>query len=227
MSDIEIQALVLSLRVAVLCVLFSLPLALAVSFLLARGRFPGRSFLEALVQVPLVVPPVVVGYLLLISLGRGGFIGSWLFDTFGITLAFTWQGAAVASAVMGFPLMVRAIRLSIEAVDPKLEAAARTLGAGNIRVFRTITLPLISPGIVAGIVLGFARSLGEFGATITFVSNIPGRTQTLPLALYQAVQTPDGEALSLRLAFLSIVLAFAAVIVAEWLNRATLARVRS
>lgn len=227
MTDIEIQALLLSLRVALLCVAFSLPLAVPIAFLLARGRFAGRSLLEALVQIPLVVPPVVVGYILLVGFGRGGFIGSWLYQTFGITLAFTWQGAAVASAVMGFPLMVRAIRLSIEAVDPKLEAAATTLGAGRLRVFRTITLPLILPGIVAGVVLGFARSLGEFGATITFVSNIPGQTQTLPLALYQAVQTPGGDALSLRLAFLSIILAFAAVIIAEWLNRAALARVRS
>jgi len=226
-SEIEIQALILSLKVAVLCVAFSLPLAVPIAFLLARGRFAGRSLLDAIVQVPLVVPPVVIGYLLLVGFGRGGFIGSWLHQAFGVTLAFTWQGAAVASAVMGFPLMVRAIRISIEAVDPKIEAAAKTLGAGRLRVFRTITLPLILPGVVAGVILAFARSLGEFGATITFVSNIPGRTQTLPLALYQAVQTPGGEALSLRLAFLSIALAFAAVIFAEWLTRAALARVRA
>lgn len=226
MSEVEREALLLSLRVAGLCVACSLPLAILTAFLLARGQFFGRSVLEALVQIPLVVPPVVIGYLLLLALGRNGFAGIWLYDMFGLSLAFTWQGAAIASAVMGFPLMVRAIRLSIEAVDPRLEAAARTLGAGRGRVLTSITLPLIAPGIVAGTILGFARSLGEFGATITFVSNIPGHTQTLPLALYQAVQTPGGEPLALRLTVLSIALALAAVIVAEWLNRAALARLK-
>ncbi|MEM1400424.1 MAG: ABC transporter permease subunit, partial [Pseudomonadota bacterium] len=167
MSDLEREAFLLSLRVAGLSVAVSLPLALIVSFALARGRFVGRGVLEALVQIPLVVPPVVVGYVLLVSLGRNGIVGSWLFDTFGISLAFTWQGAAVASAVMGFPLMVRAIRISIEAVDPKLEAAARSLGASGFRTVMAVTLPLILPGIIAGMVLAFARSLGEFGATIT------------------------------------------------------------
>ena len=227
MSEIEREALLLSLRVAGLCVAGSLPLALIVAYVLARGRFAGRSVLEAVVQIPLVVPPVVVGYLLLVTFSRGGAVGGWLYDVLGISLAFDWKGAALASAVMGFPLMVRAIRLSLEAVDPKLEAAARTLGAGRARVLATITLPLIVPGIVAGMVLAFARSLGEFGATITFVSNIPGQTQTLPLALYQAVQTPGGEALSMRLTLLSIALALAAVIIAEWLNRAALARIKA
>jgi len=162
---------------------------------------------------------VVVGYLLLVVLGRRGPVGGWLYDSFGITIAFTWKGAAVAAAVMAFPLMVRAMRLSLETVDRRLEAAARTLGAGRVRVFMTITLPLMAPGVLAGTVLAFARALGEFGATITFVSNIPGETRTLPIALYTLTQTPDGEAAAARLAVISVVLALAAIVASEWIAR--------
>ncbi len=211
------DALWLSLQVGLWGTGLSLPLALAVAWLLARRRFWGRRVLDALVHAPLVLPPVLVGYGLLLLLGRNGALGAWLYDGFGITLAFTWQGAAVAAAVMGFPLMVRAMRASIEAVDPRLETAARTLGAGPLTVFATITLPLIWPGIVAGAVLGFARALGEFGATITFVSNIPGETRTLPLALYNALQIPDGEAAAFGIAALSLTLALAALALADWL----------
>ncbi len=220
MSPAEYDALLLSLRVATWSVFWSLPVGLAVAWLLARREFPGKSVLNGLVHLPLVVPPVVVGYALLLLLGRNGPLGRLLYDWFDVTVAFTWEGAAVAAAVMGFPLLVRAIRLSIEAVDRGLEAAARTLGAGRIMVFATITLPLIVPGILTGIVLAFARSLGEFGATITFVSNIPGATRTLPLALYSATQIPDGEAIAARMAAISVVLAFAALLGSEILARA-------
>ncbi len=219
LSALETEALLLSLRVALVSVAASLPAGIAVAFLLARTRFPGKAILDALIHLPLVLPPVVVGYALLVLLGRRGAVGAWLHDVFGITLAFTWKGAAVAAAVMSFPLIVRAIRLSLESVDRSLEAAARTLGAGRIRVFLTITMPLASPGIIAGALLGFARSLGEFGATITFVSNIPGETRTLPIALYTLIQTPDGEAAAARLAVLAILLAFAALGASEWLAR--------
>ena len=215
LSPLEIEALTLSAQVAFWAVLVSLPLGIAVAWLLARTQFPGKALVDALVHVPLVVPPVVIGYVLLILLGRRGMIGAWLWDSFEFTLAFTWQGAAVASAVMGFPLMVRAIRLSLEAIDPRLEAAARTLGARPIGVFFSVTLPLTSSGILAGVILAFARSLGEFGATITFVSSIPDETRTLPIALYGLAQVPGGEAAALRIVVISIVLAVAALLASE------------
>lgn len=225
LSPDEWQAVVLSLRVAAWCALASLPLGLFLAWLLARREFPGKTLLDGAVHLPLVLPPVVVGYLLLALLGRRGALGAPLHDLFGVTVAFTWQGAAVASAVMGLPLMVRAIRLSIENVDRGLEAAARTLGAGRLDAFRSITLPLILPGVLAGTVLSFARSLGEFGATITFVSNIPGETRTLPLAVYGYTQVPGGEAAAARLTLVSVALAFAALFVSELLARRVRARV--
>jgi molybdate transport system permease protein len=220
----EWQALELSLRVGVWCVAASLPFGVLVAWLLCRRSFPGKTLLDGLVHLPLVLPPVVVGYVLLILLGRKGVIGEPLYDLLGVTVAFKWQGAAVASAVMGFPLMVRAIRLSLEAVDRGLEDAARTLGSGPIRVFLTITLPLIGPGVLTGMVLSFARSLGEFGATITFVSNIPGETRTLPIALYSYTQIPGGDLPAMRLAVISVVLAFAALLASEMMARRVKAR---
>ncbi|MBI1986061.1 MAG: molybdate ABC transporter permease subunit [Rhodospirillales bacterium] len=219
LTPIEVEALALSIKVAFAAVVVSLPFGVGVAWLLARREFPGKILLDGLVHLPLIVPPVVVGYLLLVLLGRKGPLGAWLFDVFGVTVAFTWKGAAVASGVMAFPLIVRAIRLSIESVDRGLEAAARTLGAGPVLVFATITLPLIVPGILTGTILGFARSLGEFGATITFVSNIPGETQTLPLALYSVVQTPDSDAAAMRLVVISVVLALAALLASEMVAR--------
>ena len=219
LTPFETEALLLSLKVAAAAVACSLPFAVAVAWLLARKEFPGKSVLNVLVHLPLVVPPVVIGYLLLVTLGRKGIVGAWLDETFGIVIAFTWIAAAVASGVMAFPLMVRAIRLSIEAVDARLESVARTLGASHARVLLTITLPLTLPGIVAGIALGFARCLGEFGATITFASNIPGVSRTLPLALYTALNMPGGEANALRLVVLSIVLAFLALGISELMAR--------
>lgn len=224
LTPLESEALGLSMRVALWSVAASLPFGLAMAWLLARYEFYGKTLLNGLVHLPLVLPPVVVGYLLLLLLGRQGPLGTWLFETFGITLPFTWEGAALAAAVMAFPLMVRAVRLSIEAVDQNLETAARTLGASRISVFVTITLPLIMPGILAGAVLAFARSLGEFGATITFVSNIPGETRTLPLALYSLLQTPGGEAGALRLAMLSVLLSLAALGASEAIARRLRAR---
>ena len=215
MTPAETDALVLSLRVATWCVVATLPLGLAVAWVLARHEFYGKSLLNGVVHLPLVLPPVAVGYLLLLALGRHGPVGGWLYDSFGITVAFTQAGAVVASAVMAFPLMVRAIRLSLESVDRRLEAAAEVLGSGPWRLFFTITLPLIAPGILAGSILAFARSLGEFGATITFVSNIAGETRTLPLALYTMAQTPDSETAALRLVIISIVLAMLALIGSE------------
>ncbi len=219
LTPLEREALGLSLRVAFWSMTFSLPLGLLTAWLLARRAFYGRALLNGLVHLPLVLPPVVVGYILLVLLGRRGLLGAWLYDSFGIVLAFTWQGAALAAGVMAFPLMVRAMRLSLEAVDRRLEAAARTLGAGPLEVFLTITLPLMSPGILAGAILAFARSLGEFGATITFVSNIPGETRTLPLALYSLIQTPGGETGALRLTVLAVILALAALAASEVLAR--------
>lgn len=218
-SPPELEALGLSLRVALWSTFWSLPAGIAVAWLLARRRFPGHAIVNGLVHLPLVVPPVAVGYLLLLTFGRSGPVGRLLEDLFGVTVAFTWEGAALAAAVMAFPLMVRAIRLSIEAVDPKLEAAARTLGAGPLRVFGTVTLPLILPGVLTGAVLAFARSLGEFGATITFVSNIPGETRTLPLALYTLIQQPGGEAAAFRLMLISVAVAMVALILSEVLAR--------
>jgi len=218
-TPLEVEAALLSLRVAGVAVLTSLPLGIFVAWLLARRTFPGKILLDGLVHLPLVLPPVVVGYLLLVLFGRRGPIGAWLDQAFGITVAFTWKGAALAAALMAFPLMVRAIRLSLEAVDRRLEAAARTLGASPAWVFLTVTVPLMAPGILTGTILAFARSLGEFGATITFVSNIPGETRTLPLALFTLTQTPDGDAGALRLVVISAVLALAALIASELLAR--------
>ena len=218
-SELELEAIRLSLRVAAWSVVGGLPLGLCVAWLLARRDFHGKMLLNGIVHLPLVLPPVVIGYLLLILFSRDGPLGRALDAAFGVTVAFTWQGAAVAAAVMAFPLMVRAIRLSLEAVDRRLEAAARTLGAGRLDVFLTVTLPLVSPGILTGAILAFARSLGEFGATITFVSNIPGETRTLPLALYSQTQTPDGETGAFRLAVISVLLALAALAASEILAR--------
>jgi molybdate transport system permease protein len=204
----------LSLRVGVVATLAALPIAFAIAWLLARGRFPGKILIEAIVYLPLVVPPVVTGWFLLVAFAPGGPLGV-LSDG----VLFRWTGAAIAAGVMALPLMVRAIRLSIEAVDRRLEGAARTLGAGPWRVFWTITSPLSLPGLLAGTVLGFARSLGEFGATITFVSNVPGQTQTLPLAIYAALQRPDGDAIALRLSALSVAVALAALVASELLAR--------
>jgi molybdate transport system permease protein len=224
LTPLETEAVRLSLRVAVAAVAGSLPIGLLVAWLLARREFPGKTIVNGLVHLPLILPPVVVGYLLLVVFGRRGPLGAWLYDVFGITLAFTWKGAAIASAVMAFPLMVRAIRLSLESVDRRLEHAARTLGASPLRVFLTVTLPLTLPGILTGVVLGFARSMGEFGATITFVSNIPGETRTLPLALYSLVQTPGGSEGAMRLVIISVVLAMAALVASEVLTRRISAR---
>ncbi|SLN49860.1 molybdate ABC transporter permease subunit [Oceanibacterium hippocampi] len=219
MTPLEIEALSLSLKVALWSVLGVLLPGTALAWLLARRNFPGKAVLDALVHLPLVVPPVVVGYLLLVLLGRRGPLGAALYDLFGVTLVFSWQGAAIAAGVMALPLYVRAVRLSFESVDERLETAARTLGAGRLRVFATVTLPLIVPGLLTGVVLAFARALGEFGATITFVSNIPGQTRTLPLAIYSALQSPDGEAAALRLTILSVILAFAAIAASELIAR--------
>ena len=219
LSPAEAGILLLSLKVALWSVLVSLPLAIAVAHVLARREFPGKSLLDAAVHLPLVLPPVVVGYFLLILLGRKGPLGQLLEEWFGVVVAFRWTGAAVACAVMGFPLMVRAIRLSVDAIDPRLEAAAETLGAGKLAVFLTITLPLALPGILTGTLLSFARSLGEFGATITFVSNIPGETETLPLAIYALTQVPGGDDRALRLCVISIILSLAALLVSETLVR--------
>jgi molybdate transport system permease protein len=219
LSPLELEAVRLSLKVSVWAVGISLPLGIAIAWLLARRDFPGKSLFDALIHLPLVVPPVVIGYLLLVLLGRKGAVGGWLYDTFGITVAFSWQGAAVAAAVMAFPLMVRAIRLSIEAIDTRLEQAARTLGAGPLDVFFSITLPLTGSGIVVGVILAFARALGEFGATITFVSAIPGETATLPIALYGLTQVPGQENSAIRLVVLSVIIAFVAMFVSELIAR--------
>lgn len=215
LTPYEAEALRLSLWVSSWAVLGSLPLGILTAWLLARRRFLGKVVVDGLIHLPLVLPPVVTGYLLLVAFGRKGFVGSWLYDSLGISLAFNWKGAAVAAAVMSFPLMVRAVRLSIEGVDRGLEAAARTLGAGPVRVFFTITLPLILPGVFTGLILAFARSLGEFGATITFVSNIPGQTQTLPLALYTLTQVPDGEAGAMRLCVVAVAVSLFALTASE------------
>jgi molybdate transport system permease protein len=205
--------------VAARAVAFGLPLAVLVGFVLARGRFVGRFVLDALVNLPLVLPPVVIGFALLLLFGRQGALGAWLHDWFGIVFAFRWTGAALASAIMGFPLMVRAIRLSLAGIDRRLETAARTLGAGRWQVLWSITLPLALPGILTGVLLSFARSLGEFGATITFVSNLPGETETLPLAIYSLAETPGGELQALRLSLYAVALSVLALGGSEWLAR--------
>lgn len=218
LSADETGILLLSLKVSGVGVLAAAPLCLLCAWILARGRGWGLVLLDAAVHLPLVLPPVVTGWLLLLAFGAQGPVGRFLAQ-FGVAVMFRWTGAALAAGVMAVPLMVRSMRLSLEAVDPRLEEAARTLGAGPWRVFATITLPLAMPGVLAGLVLGFARSLGEFGATITFVSNIPGETQTLPLAIYSALQTPDGDAVVTRLAVLAVALSLGALVVAEVLAR--------
>jgi molybdate transport system permease protein len=221
----EFEVLALSLKVAFWSVLVSLPLAVAVAYLLARASFPGKTLFDAAVHLPLVLPPVVVGYFLLLAFGRRGPIGALLDDWFGVVVMFKWTGAALAAGVMGFPLMVRAVRLSFEAIDRKLEAAASTLGAGRFAVFATVTLPLALPGIFTGMLLSFARGLGEFGATITFVSNIPGETRTLPLAIYTYTQVPGGDEAALRLSLLAVALSLAALFASEVLVRRATRRV--
>ncbi|RVG73759.1 molybdate ABC transporter permease subunit [Sinorhizobium meliloti] len=215
LSDAEWTAVRLSLRVATVAMLASLPPALLVSMILARGRFWGKSLLNGLVHMPLILPPVVTGFALLLLFGRRGPVGAFLAENFGLVFSFRWTGAALACAVMGFPLMVRSIRLSIEAVDRKLEEAAGTLGASPAWIFLTVTLPLILPGILAGMVLSFAKAMGEFGATITFVSNIPGETQTLSAAIYTFTQVPGGDAGAMRLALISVVISMAALMLSE------------
>ncbi len=215
----EWTAVLLSLRIAVVATLVALPFGIAIAWVLARKEFWGKSLLDGLVHLPLVLPPVVTGYLLLIAFGRRGVIGAFLADTLGIVFSFRWTGAALACGVMGFPLLVRAIRLSIEAVDARLEDASRTLGASPFNVFRTVTLPLALPGIIAGMVLCFAKALGEFGATITFVSNIPGETQTISAAIYTYLQVPGGDASAARLVVVAIVISLVALVASEWLAR--------
>ena len=219
LSPAEWQVIGLSLKVSLVAMAATLPVAYALAWLLARRQFPGKLLVDALVHLPLVIPPVVTGWLLLLAFGRNGPVGTFLEDVLGITLVFRWTGAALAAGVMALPLMVRAIRLSIEAVDRRLVDAARTLGASRWRAFRTVTLPLSLPGILAGLVLGFARSVGEFGATITFAANIPGETRTLPLAIYTLLQTPGGEMAVARLAAIAVLLSLGALMASEWLVR--------
>lgn len=221
----EWQAVALSLKVAFWAMALSLPLGIFTAYALARWHFPGKALLNGLVHLPLILPPVVTGYILLVVFGINGPLGA-LLSQLGITLAFRWTGAVLAAAIMAFPLMVRAIRLSIEAVDPKLEQAAATLGASRLWVFATITLPLIVPGIIAGAVLAFAKAMGEFGATITFVSNIPGQTQTVPSAIYAFLQAPGGEPAALRLVVVSVIVAMGALLASEWLARRAAKRVQ-
>jgi molybdate transport system permease protein len=215
----EWSAIGLSLKVATVAMIASLPFGIAVALVLARREFWGKTLLDGIVHLPLVLPPVVTGYVLLILFGRKGPIGAFLDQTVGLVFAFRWTGAALASAVMGFPLMVRAIRLAVEAIDPRLEGAAASLGAGRAAVLLTVTLPLAAPGILAGMVLAFAKALGEFGATITFVSNIPGETQTIASAIYSETQNPSGDAAALRLTLIATALALLALVASEWLAR--------
>jgi molybdate transport system permease protein len=219
LSPADWTAVELTIRISIVATLCALPFGVGIGWLLARRTFWGKSVLDGLVHLPLVLPPVVTGYLLLIWFGRRGPIGAFLYDHFGIVFSFRWTGAALACGVMGFPLMVRPIRLALEAIDRKLEDAASTLGANRVFVFLTVTLPLALPGIIAGVILCFARALGEFGATITFVSNIPGETQTISAAIYTLTQVPGGDAAAGRLVLISIVLAFAALFASEWLSR--------
>ncbi len=219
LSPSELEALRLSVKVGLVSMAASLPVGFALAYILARRDFLGKSLLNGLVLLPLVLPPVVTGLILLMLFGSQGPLGKFFADTFGITFAFRWTGAALAAAVMGLPLMVRAMRISIEAVDQRLESAARTLGASRWRAFLTITVPLSLPGIMAGAILSFAKSFGEFGATITFVSNIPGETQTLPIAIYSILQTPGGDGPAWRLALVSVAVSLAAIVAAEWVER--------
>ncbi len=219
LTEFEWQTLSLSLKIAGAAILFSLPFGIMTAWILARCQFIGKSLFDGFIHLPLVLPPVVLGYLLLLTMGKQGIIGGWLNHYFHISFSFNWQGAALASAVVAFPLMVRSIRLAIESIDIRFEHVARTLGMNRLRVFLTITLPLAFPGILMGIVLGFARCLGEFGATITFVSNIQGETRTLPLAMYTSLQMPEGEYAAFRLCIISIVLSLLALVLSELLNR--------
>jgi molybdate transport system permease protein len=227
MLDISPQdwiAVQLSLRIALVATVVSLPFGIAIAYVLARKSFWGKSLLDAVVHLPLVLPPVVTGYLLLITFGRRAPVGAYLADHFGIVFSFRWTGAALACGIMAFPLMVRAIRLSIEAIDRRLEDAAATLGANRTRLFLTVTLPLALPGVIAGMMLAFARALGEFGATITFVSNIPGETQTISAAIYTLTQVPGGDAAALRLVIIAIIISVAALMASEWFARRAGAR---
>lgn len=224
MTELEYQALMLSLKVGAYAVVWLIPLGVALAWLLSRKEFIGKSILDSLIHLPLVLPPVVIGYLLLISLGRQGVLGNWLFEHLGLVFSFNWKGAVIACIVVALPLMVRSVRLSLDNVDPKLEHAASTLGASPLKVFLTITLPLTIPGIITGTMLSFARSLGEFGATISFVSNIPGETQTIPLAMYNFIETPGAEMEAARLCIISIILALSTLMISEWLNRKAASR---
>ena len=219
LTEYEVQALLLSLKIASVAVVVSLPFGVICAWLLARCQFVGKSLLDGLVHLPLVLPPVVIGYLLLVVMGRQGAVGKVLYEWFGLTFSFSWRGAVLAVAVVSFPLMVRSIRLALESVDYKLEQAARTLGASPVKVFFTITLPLTLPGVLTGAILAFARALGEFGATITFVSNIPGETQTIPLAMYSFIETPGAEDQAARLCVIAIVIALASIFASEWFSR--------
>lgn len=219
LSHAEVEALTLSVKVATFCTLLICIPAIAVAWVLAKKAFIGKSLLDGLVHIPLILPPVVPGFLLLILLGSQGLIGKWLHDKFGITIAFTWFGAVIASAVMAFPLMVRSTRQAISQVDTKLEIAAQSLGASPIKVFLSVTLPLAIPGMITGLILAFSRSLGEFGATITFVGNIEGETRTLPLAIYSYTQTPDGDLAAMRLVILSVLIALAAIVFSNYFER--------
>lgn len=219
LTELEITALALSLKVAFVASICILPIGIALAWLLAKKEFYGKSLLDGLIHLPLVLPPVVIGYVLLILFGKQGPLGKWLEQYLGLDFSFSWRGAALASAVVALPLMVRAIRLSILSVDSKLEHAAMTLGANPWRVFQRVTLPLIMPGVISGFVLAFARSLGEFGATITFVSNIPGETQTIPLAMFSFLETPGAEFEAMRLCVLAIVIALVSLFISEWMSR--------
>ncbi|WP_288320446.1 molybdate ABC transporter permease subunit [Haemophilus parahaemolyticus] len=216
-SQPELNAIYLSLKVATIAILFALPVAIFIAWILSRKQFWGKQLLNGIVHLPLVLPPVVIGYLLLIVMAKRGAIGQYLWEWFGFSFSFSWRGAVLASAVMAFPLMVRSIKQAFDAIDPKLEQAARTLGASPLKVFFTLNLPLSFSGIIAGAVLGFARSLGEFGATITFVSNIPNQTQTIPAALFTFIETPDGELAAARLCAIAIVISLIALSASEWL----------
>ncbi|AOF52308.1 molybdate ABC transporter permease [Rodentibacter caecimuris] len=219
LSPLETDAIRLSLSVAFSAMCWSLPLAIFVAWLLARKNFYGKSLVSGIIHLPLVLPPVVIGYVLLVAMGRNGFIGQYLYQWFGLSFGFSWKGAVLASAVVAFPLVVRAIRLSLESIDVRFEQAAQTLGASPWRVFFSITFPLSLPGVLAGLILGFARSLGEFGATITFVSNIAGETQTIPLAMYSFIQTPGAEAQAARLCVFAIILSLISLLASEWLSK--------
>ena len=219
LSDYELEALMLSLKVAMYSVLWLIPIGIFFAWVLAKKQFVGKSLVDSFIHLPLVLPPVVIGYLLLITLGRQGVLGQWLYNALGVSFSFSWKGAVVACLVVSLPLMVRSVRLSLENVDTKLEQAAATLGASPLKVFFTITLPLTVPGIITGTMLSFARSLGEFGVTISFVSNIPGETQTIPLAMYSFIETPGSEMEAMRLCVISIVIALASMIASEALAR--------